>query len=104
MTPDSLDAQRRVRRWTRFERGLVGAIMVGTLIGMGTAGLALARQDDIRDQTHKLNCSARLQSDFMAAVGDALNAPPAPNPARGVAVAEIQRTAKQLHRIDEVCQ
>lgn len=48
-------------------------------------------------------CSNRLISDFAAAAGRALAAPPAPNPERLAATTDILRAADRLARSDSVC-
>lgn len=93
----------KVRRWTLVERAMVSLLVVGAVFGMAIAGTALVRQNAIRESQSEQACIARLTADFMAAVGDALGAPPAPNPARDEAVAAITRSADRLHRVDQVC-
>jgi hypothetical protein len=54
--------------------------------------------------TAKTNsCSNRLIADFAAAAGRALAAPPAPNPAREAAVADILRAADRLTNSVKTC-
>lgn len=94
----------KVRRYTFLERLLILAIVIGVVIGMGTAFVAVARQNDIRDANRRLTCITRLTADFQAAVGDALAAPPAPNQARLDATHRIAVTARRLHESDRLCQ
>lgn len=94
--------QSRLRRYTFLERALILAITVGTLIGMGTAAIALSRQSALVEQQRQIVCIARLTADFQAAVGDAFAAPSSSD-ARTRAVVEITRTSKRLHAIEQVC-
>lgn len=96
-------AEAKVRRYTLLERALIAAIVLGAVVSMTIAMVALVRQNDIREQGRQAICIARLTADFQAAVGDALAAPPAPNPDRLEAVNRISRTASRLHAIDEAC-
>lgn len=77
--------------------GVLGAFV------MVREGQISSGQREIRRVQQQTLCIARLQSAFEAAVGSALSAPPAPNPAREFASKAIQRSADQLSQAAKRC-
>ncbi len=57
----------------------------------------------IRAGQDRSQCRTQLQADFESAVGEALNAPPAPNPLRDQAVQDIKTSADRLKRSADIC-
>lgn len=96
-------AHSRVRRTTLFERivaVLAGIVVAGALI---VATIGVVRQNELSEQNDQLQCFVAKQAEFMAAVGEAFNAPPAPNEQRARITRRIGRTARELKQLDEHC-
>lgn len=103
-------AEAKVRRYTFLETFLFVALIIILVTAAVFAMVAYERQDTIsdstdviRDSTQRVECIARLTADFQGYVGDALAAPPAPNPERTEAVEGIARTAALLHGLERSC-
>jgi len=90
-------------RYVIFQRVLIGAAILIAVITLLVSGTALNRQGGLQRTQNQLVCITRLQANYMAAVGDALAAPPAPNTERFLATEEIEAVARQLHHIEKVC-
>ncbi len=100
----------RVRHYTFLEQVTIALIGVAVVIGMLIAAVSLVGQGDIKESQRVIRrgqrqqvCFAKFQSDFMAAVGDALAAPPAPNPDRFIATEQIEMAARRLKQVGKVC-
>ena len=101
---------RSVRRRTVLNRLFVVALVLLFVGAVVLASVAMAGQQnirrvelEIRESQERSLCLTELQADFEAAVGVALNAPPAPNPARDKAVQDIASSAARLKRSAKLC-
>ncbi len=99
LRPPEERLERAERRFHRAIGGLVFLLAAVIVIGIIVGGVLL----DLRDQATQDACSNRLTSDAFAAAGRALAAPPAPNPARDAATADILRAADRLATSDRIC-
>lgn len=86
------------------------AVIVVTALVVVSVGVALARQGQLLRKAEsseavlkRQECIGEITAKFQAAVGDALLAPPAPNPARTDAVDRIKAAAQRLHHLDRYC-
>lgn len=79
------------------------AIAVVFVVFVSAAVLTFSRLGKIESNAERSACSDRLTADVLAAAGRALAAPPAPNPARDAAVADIVRASDRLTHSDAVC-
>ena len=103
MSDNSDNAQKRVSRWSLFERVLVTTLIVVILMAAGVGAWGVINQNDLKKATKQNECIARLTADILAYVGDAFKAPPAPNNDRTQAVDGIINSAAKLHSIDKYC-
>lgn len=100
-TPEAV--RRRLDRYTLLEKLLTISLFMILMAAIVVSSVAFARQNTIQDTQERLSCVTSLTADFQAAVGDALSAPPAPNPARDAATASIAQTARKLHHPEKYC-
>ncbi len=101
---------RAVRRRNLWNKVVVVGLLALVVVGMVIALLGLAGQQGIRRVENEIRigqeraaCRTQLQADFESAVGEALNAPPAPNPLRDQAVRDIASSADRLKRSAQIC-
>ena len=73
---------------------ILAAVIIGLVLILGIVMTIFTVS--VTSANDHLECVADRQSEFMAAVGDAFDAPPAPNKEREAAVVRIQRAAKAL--------
>ncbi len=99
-----------MKRRAFWNRVLVIALLLLVVAALVVAGFGLAGQQsihnvelEIRSGQQRAACRVQLQADFESAVGEALNAPPAPNPLRDMAVRDIATSADRLKRSAQIC-
>ncbi len=99
-----------VKRRTFWNRVLIVGLLLLVVAALIVAGFGLAGQRsihnvelEIRAGQQRAACRTQLQADFESAVGEALNAPPAPNPLRDQAVRDIASSADRLKRSAQIC-
>lgn len=86
--------------WQRTVRSLVVLVLVVVLVmflGVGFLGLR-----SYQSQTRGA-CTARIEGKALGLAFTALAAPPAPNPARGIAVKRGLAEANKLENLDDYC-
>lgn len=105
--PEIEDAARKVGRYQLIERLIAATavllLMVLLAVFVVQNVVLLGRLNDIERVQRQQSCTADAIATFAAAVGEALAAPPAPNPQRNLATAEIGRAAEALRHLDDAC-
>lgn len=93
------------RRFRIALAAIVVTVLVVVVIAVSLArqGALLHKVDSSAAVLKRQECIGEITAEFQAAVGDALLAPPAPNPARTDAVERIQAAAHRLHHLDRYC-
>jgi len=100
---DAMQAKARENRYRRTETIIVFGIAIVVALALLIGVPALVRQNELRDLSQQNVCIAKVTADAIASFGDALAAPPAPNPERERAVDRIAATAKVMHNIEVLC-
>jgi hypothetical protein len=85
----------------RARKGLIfSAIALVLGLSMLIAGMLFVFAfKDVPASQDQITCGQKLQSEFMAEVGDAFNSPPSPNATRDQIAAQIKATSKKLHEL-----
>lgn len=55
------------------------------------------------DNATEARCRDRLQAEWLVAISDTFDTPPAPNPERAKAVANLRHASERLRRADSIC-
>lgn len=73
------------------------ALAALTIVAIVTVGIyAVSKLSNV-------DCRSRIEARFFIGVADALNAPPAPNPARALAAQEILKAGEDMKNIASTC-
>jgi hypothetical protein len=65
--------------------------------------VAAFKISNVQDLQRRSDCRSKVEAEFFTGVADALNAPPAPNPAREAAGAEILKAGKDMKNLANTC-
>lgn len=79
---------------------IFGAVQLALVIGLIAT---LSVLGNLSDGSHKSECRDHAFAAFASAIGDAFDAPPAPNTSRSTAVEKIHAAAVQFQAVDEAC-
>lgn len=97
------EAVAKVLRWGKAGRVVAWAagLLIAAMLAISTYSLVALQQ--VQSSQKLEACRNAVSQRFFIGVADALNAPPAPNPARGIAVSEIKAAAGELHNLTSRC-